>query len=531
MAVSSEAEEEAIVYLVVSGIPSELRSAQLRSYFSQFREQRDCGFLCFHYRHRPERAPPQAGPDSTPTPIRQGLAQTSLNDAGALSTQDCNPTRTRTCCCVVSVRGAAQAQRFLRMYSGRRWLDSQGTWLPGRCFIRRLRLPTEASGLGSFPFKTRKELQSHKAKSEAFTLADLRQLPELNPPVLMPNGNVGTPLRVFLELIRACRLPPRIITQLQLQFPKTGSSRRYGNVPFTYENSETVEQEEFVYTAEGEEIPQGSCLADIPSNSREEPEEEEEEEEETHSDDDDDRGEEWERHEALHEDVTGQERTSERLFEEEIELKWEKGGSGLVFYTDAQFWQEEEGDFDEQTADDWDVDMSVYYDADSGDKDARDSVQMRLERRLRDGQEAGSVIRHQVGTFERHTKGIGRKVLERQGWAEGQGLGSQCSGVPDALDNDGQHPRCKRGLGYHGEKLQPFGQPKRPRGTGLGLISTIYDEPLPQDQGESLLRRQPPTSMKFRTDMAFVRSSSCALNSLSEPEWQVQGLRLNQDHS
>lgn len=109
---------------------------------------------------------------------------------------------------------------------------------------------------------------------------------------------------------------------------------------------------------------------------------------------------------------------------------------------------------------------------------------MRLERRLRDGQEAGSVIRHQVGTFERHTKvsivprpltpffsfftpipspaptgapclessffplqGIGRKVLERQGWAEGQGLGSQCSGVPDALDNDGQHPRCKRGLG------------------------------------------------------------------------------------
>ena len=41
-------------------------------------------------------------------------------------------------------------------------------------------------GLGSFPFKTRKELQSRQAKSETFTLADLRQLPELNPPVLMP---------------------------------------------------------------------------------------------------------------------------------------------------------------------------------------------------------------------------------------------------------------------------------------------------------------------------------------------------------
>ena len=48
---------------------------------------------------------------------------------------------------------------------------------------------------------------------------------------------------------------------------------------------------------------------------------------------DDDTGEEWERHAAFHNDVTSQERTKERLFEEEIELKWEKGGSGLVFYT------------------------------------------------------------------------------------------------------------------------------------------------------------------------------------------------------
>lgn len=58
---------------------------------------------------------------------------------------------------------------------------------------------------------------------------------------------------------------------------------------------------------------------------------------------DDDSCEEWERHEALTDDPTNQERNKERLFEEEIELKWEKGGSGLVFYTDAQYWQEQEG--------------------------------------------------------------------------------------------------------------------------------------------------------------------------------------------
>lgn len=41
---------------------------------------------------------------------------------------------------------------------------------------------------------------------------------------------------------------------------------------------------------------------------------------------------------------------------------------------------------------------------DGGDKDARDSVQMWLEQRLRDGLEDGSVSGQQIGTFERYTK-------------------------------------------------------------------------------------------------------------------------------
>ena len=36
-------------------------------------------------------------------------------------------------------------------------------------------------------------------------------------------------------------------------------------------------------------------------------------------------------------------RTKERLFEEELEVVWEKGGSGLVFYTDASHWDQQEG--------------------------------------------------------------------------------------------------------------------------------------------------------------------------------------------
>lgn len=45
-----------------------------------------------------------------------------------------------------------------------------------------------------------------------------------------------------------------------------------------------------------------------------------------------------------------------------------------------------------------------YGSLDGGDKDARDYVQMRLEQRLRGGQEDGSVIGRQVGAFEHHTK-------------------------------------------------------------------------------------------------------------------------------
>ena len=58
--------------------------------------------------------------------------------------------------------------------------------------------------------------------------------------------------------------------------------------------------------------------------------------------DDADDCEEWERHEALTDDAANRERNKERVFEEELEIVWEKGGSGLVYYTDAQFWREKE---------------------------------------------------------------------------------------------------------------------------------------------------------------------------------------------
>ncbi|CAE1312660.1 G patch domain-containing protein 3 [Acanthosepion pharaonis] len=219
--------------------------------------------------------------------------------------------------------------------------------------------------------------------------------------------------------------------------------------------------------------------------------------------DDADECEEWERHEALHDDPSNQERNEERLFEQEIELKWEKGGSGLVFYTDAQFWKQQEGDFDEQTADDWDVDMSGYYEPGSGDMDGRDLIRIRRDQRRRDGIEDEDNRIAGIGKFEKHTKGFGRKIMERHGWKDGEGLGSSASGISEALTNDGQNPRCKTGFGFQ--------EPKRGRRTGIfhkkrqelqewhgPIISTVYDDPSVTDPGDPLLRRNEPYQLKRR---------------------------------
>ncbi|XP_056413377.1 G patch domain-containing protein 3 [Hyla sarda] len=457
------AESSAPVLFLICGIPRRFRSAQLRHYFSQFTESD--GFVCFHYRHRPE---------------RRGLA----------------PERSSTCCCPVRIR-PDRAESFMKMYHGKPWLDPAGNLVPGWCLLHRVRSSPEEDHK-DFPYKTRRELLGAQCSEDAekpVTSAELLRMSELNPPALMPQGNVGTPLGVFLQLIRSCRLPPKLITRLGLKFCR--SRRRYSSVPFVYDKTETLVKGEGVYTANGHEISNGGSTGSNILTS-DVPQEENDTQEQSHSEDDNDTCEEWERHEALHEDVTSQERIKERLYEEEIELKWEKGGSGLVFYTDAQLWQEQEGDFDEQTADDWDVDMSEYYEPGTGDKDAKDFLKMRLETRRREGLDTARKKRD-LGGFEQHTKGVGRKVMEHQGWTDGEGLGSSGRGMPEALENEGQNPRCKYGFGYHGEKLATF-CPKQKK--QKHYISTVYDEPRVEDLGDTLLRRQPFTTLKHRNNQS-----------------------------
>ncbi|CAN7986856.1 unnamed protein product [Ixodes hexagonus] len=434
MADSSESvTRKNVVYVIVNNIPKSYHAADLRNFFSEFVET--SGFDCFHFRHRPE---VQRKKGSEP------------------STADSDAARRGTTCCVVRVE-ADRVDQCLRMYDKKHWVGRDGQTLSTRCFIRRVRLAAAASDAPQPCYVKRGERRARD--TPVISASDLKDMIELRPPPAMPRGNVGTPTKHFLRLINACRLPPYLIKKLGLEFPRSRARGLYGSVPLDYGTK--VEcggsgggavEEDLVRTRSGTVIsrragpePERERVAASPRRDGQE---------QGDDDDDSDDVEEWERHESLHEDVTSQERTRERLFEEELEVQWEKGGSGLVFYTDAQFWDQVDGDFDAQTADDWDVDTSVYYHPGAGDKDARDYVSMLHNRRLRETAEPMD-DENRLASFERHTKasghiwraskGFGSRILEGQGWSQGQGVGR--GGIAEPIEDSGRHPWDRSGLG------------------------------------------------------------------------------------
>ncbi|XP_033113500.1 G patch domain-containing protein 3-like [Anneissia japonica] len=543
-------------YCVVSNIPCSFHSADLRNYFSQFIEGGN--FDCFHFRHRPEQRrrktvvnEVQTSLDCKPTEQALTADETDHNNESSERSRPTSTTRPttssssnrprlvmksgtstgnvpyvnvgNTMCCILKIK-ENMLIKFIKMYNNKHWIGRNGSVLGMRCIISRITVKAETvekEKIQTFPYKTRGECKIPSDREE-FSQSDLDSLVELRPPDIMPNGNVGTPTSVFLNLIKSCRFPPKMIKKLGLTFPKSRTNKRYGNVPFDY-GGEVVngdEETETILTGTGNEI-EDELDADIQENltgkldeNVEEQKDTQENQEGSGSDDDDDTCEEWERHEALHDDVHSQDRNKERLYEEEMEVVWEKGGSGLVFYTDAAYWDAQKGDFDERTSDDWDVDTSIYYEKNGGDKDARDYVQMRLEQRLRSGEQKISAFSKKIGAFEKHTKGIGRKVLQKHGWKDGDGLGRTIIGMADALDNEGQHPKQKTGLGYHGESLRSGGPAKKRQKEGYRL-TTIYDDPQETDPPEMLLRSNFPEWMKYRQEVKFMKASDNSINNSS----------------
>jgi hypothetical protein len=47
-------------------------------------------------------------------------------------------------------------------------------------------------------------------------------MPELNPPRVLPKGNVGTPVSLMRELVRTCQLPPKLLQEVSLDWTHPG---------------------------------------------------------------------------------------------------------------------------------------------------------------------------------------------------------------------------------------------------------------------------------------------------------------------
>lgn len=138
MANSDEVDSAAAaVFFAVSNIPASFRSADLRNYFSQFIESG--GFVCFHYRHRPEII--RGGNDGSEASIQHaGNSSTSDRGTEQSSVSSVNDKeKAKSCCCVVFVR-KSEADRFARLYAGNHWINSKGNWLSSRCVLKRVKV-------------------------------------------------------------------------------------------------------------------------------------------------------------------------------------------------------------------------------------------------------------------------------------------------------------------------------------------------------------------------------------------------------
>ncbi|KAK6044717.1 hypothetical protein COOONC_17778, partial [Cooperia oncophora] len=135
------------------------------------------------------------------------------------SSKENDSKKSTTNCCVISFATSALRSEFIREFHGRHWMNNEGMEIPPRCFVTAIKLANASGGT-----------------SDSLTSADLRQLIELRPPAVMPQGNVGTPTKYFMEQIRLCRLPVSLIPKLGLK--TTRRKRKYDSVEFHYSSNE-----------------------------------------------------------------------------------------------------------------------------------------------------------------------------------------------------------------------------------------------------------------------------------------------------
>lgn len=132
-------------FVVVGNIPGVLRSSDLRAFFSHLVEKG--GFVCFHYRHRPEHVAPRPALESTAQSgnsgsttregpeEREGDAELMASKPSSAGDEGAKAAGTR--CCVAAVDKRLE-EEFLSRYRGRHWARSGGELLRRKVKISRL---------------------------------------------------------------------------------------------------------------------------------------------------------------------------------------------------------------------------------------------------------------------------------------------------------------------------------------------------------------------------------------------------------
>ena len=127
-------------FLLVGSIPGEFHSADLRAFFSHFVEKG--GFVCFHFRHRPE----HLRGESTAGSGGESSGGESIAGSGGESTQN-NPSAAKSTCCVVAVAKGLERE-FLELYHGKNWSRPDGELLRQRVKLTKLRITHSTSSEG-----------------------------------------------------------------------------------------------------------------------------------------------------------------------------------------------------------------------------------------------------------------------------------------------------------------------------------------------------------------------------------------------
>lgn len=303
------------VFSLIANIPKQYHAANLRDYFnsiiespqiflnsdlSEFSSQQPEFYCisCFHYRHRPfSKLPFKISKQTIFLPPSEKINFDNIGIDEQLN------------CCIVSFINEYAFRTFHSLYNGKHFLSTDSSTdfaqLPEVCLTFRLQVSISTSA------------------ESPITISLLHSLPEFRPPPGLPRGNVGTPIDRVLDSIRHCLLPASALRSLGPDFFKRRAGGRiYSRVPpppslavtstasfanscdsASAAHSESAE-EESLRTASGRPLLTASASEHEDRSARSEALSDGESVNDRGAVDSDDEydAEEWERHEALHDD-------------------------------------------------------------------------------------------------------------------------------------------------------------------------------------------------------------------------------------